>query len=460
MQFIKNYWYIPILGMIFITGVIFTKTLNFIQIKKMPKALKLLLKQKDTTNKISPFASLCMSLSATIGTGNIIGVATSISLGGVGSLFWLIIFSVIGLAVKYAEGFLAIKYRKEKNNELLGGPFIYIEEGLGKKYKPLAVIFSVCTILAALIGIGTMTQSNGIVDSVNIIFNKFNINYYIYIFNQKINIISVTCGIILCFITSKIIFKSTTSIAKLCEYIVPFMALIYIGSCLMIITTHLSILPNVLKLIISEAFMPKSMIVGTTCYTFFFQIINGAKKGIFANEAGLGSTPIALSTASQTNPMSQGLISMAGMFITTIICILTGIVVIITDSYTKGLDGINITNDAFVNGLCFNETFSSIILFLCITFFGFTSIIGWCVYGVKALTYLTNKQIIIKIYMYLYLIMVFLGTILKVNLIWNLADIFNALMAIPNLIALLLLRKKIKQETLLGDKNENRKCSN
>ena len=208
MQFIKNYWYIPILGMIFITEVIFTKTLNFIQIKKMPKALKLLLKQNDTTNKISPFASLCMSLSATIGTGNIIGVATSISLGGVGSLFWLIIFSVIGLAVKYAEGFLAIKYRKEKNNELLGGPFIYIEEGLGKKYKPLAVIFSVCTILAALIGIGTMTQSNGIVDSVNIIFNKFNINYYIYIFNQKINIISVTCGIILCFITSKIIFSA------------------------------------------------------------------------------------------------------------------------------------------------------------------------------------------------------------------------------------------------------------
>ncbi len=449
-DFIINYWYIPILSLIFLTGIILTIKLRGIQFRKLGKALKLMFSfKKEGAGEVSSFGALCISLSATIGTGNIIGVATAIAIGGPGALLWMTFFAVFGLATKYAEGFLAIKYRKiNANGEVLGGPFAYIEYGMGKKYIPLAKVFALCASIAACLGIGTMTQSNGISEALNTLVSLNTEIPMISLFNREVSLISLAVGIIITIMSGLVIFGGVKRISKVCEYVVPFMAFIYIGSCLLILILNIKLIPMAFVDIINLAVNPKSAVGALAGYTILKAIINGAQKGIFANEAGLGSTPIALSTSTTNDSVKEGLISMAGMVVTIIICLMTGLVVIITNAYTTGLMGINITNFAFIKGLVFNEIFSSAILLLCIIFFAFTTIIGWNVYGVKCINYLTNnnKKAVI-IYLIIYLFMVYLGAFLKVDLIWNLADFFNALMAIPNLIALIYLSKDVAKTT-------------
>ena len=253
--------------------------------------------------------------------------------------------------------------------------------------------------------------------------------------------ITILCGVIL--------FGGLKRISIVCEKIIPFMAILYICCCLLIIILNITKVPNAFLTIIEMAFSSKSVVGGITGYSVLRAITNGAQKGIFANEAGLGSTPIALATSKTSSPTDEGLVSMAAMVITMIICLITGLVVIVTNSWVEPLEGLYITDFAFRKGLMFNETFSSILLIVCLCIFAFSSIIGWCVYGEKSVSYLTNNnKLIRKIYVLIYVLSVFFGAILKVDLIWNLADIFNGLMAIPNLIALIFLCKIVQEDTI------------
>ena len=440
MNFIATYWYVPILLLIFITGVIYTIKLKGIQFRRLGKALKLMFKpSNEGAGEVSVFQALCISLSATIGTGNIIGVSTSLAIGGAGSLFWMFLFALVGLATKYSEGYLAIKYRRiNDDGEVIGGPFAYIEYGMGKKFKPLAKIFAFLAAVCAVMGMGTMTQSNGIVDGLNIIFKP---TKYFTIFNNQVSLLAIVAGIIL--------FGGLKRISVVCEKIVPFMAILYISTCLIIITLNIKEVPNAFVTIFKMAFTSKSVIGGVAGYSVLKAITTGAQKGIFANEAGLGSTPIALATSKTTNPAHEGLVSMGAMVVTMVICLITGLVVIVTNTWTQNLEGVYITNQAFIEGLAFNELFSSILLIVCLSIFAFTSMIGWCVYGEKSVAYLTNNnKLMRKVYILIYVLSIFFGALLKVDLIWNLADIFNGLMAIPNLIALIALSKIVKEDSI------------
>ena len=442
MSLLKLYWYVPILFLIFGTSILLTIKLKGIQFRKIFKALKLMLKSnKDESGEISSFGALCVSLSATIGTGSIIGVAVAIKIGGPGTLFWMILFSIFTLSLKYAEGFLAIKYRKLENKEVFGGPFIYIEYGMGSKYKYLSKLYALFGMLAASLGIGTMTQSNGITDA----FKNAFVNNNNYGLNLKISII---IGTFIVIISALVIFGGTKRITRLCEFFIPLVTSIYILTILLIIINNISLLIPSLSAIIQSAFSIKCFAVSASNYLFIAMLVQGAQKGVFINEAGLGSSAIALACSKENDPTTQGLISMGSMLLTTLISILTGIVIVITSSYTKDLSGINITNDAFITGLFFNKTISSLLLFVCVLFFAVTTIIGWSLYGVKCLNYLfNNNKKLEKIYLIIYIIMVFLGAIIKVDFIWNMADICNALMAIPNLIALIYLSDIVSKET-------------
>ncbi len=448
MTFIINYWYVPILILIFLTGVILSIKLKGIQFRRLGKGFKLMLSSSNTDfGEVSTFQALCISLSATLGTGNIIGVSTALSLGGAGSLFWMFMFAVIGLSTKYAEGYLAIKYRRmNKDGEVIGGPFAYIEYGMGKKFISLAKIFAFLAALCAVMGMGTMTQSNAMVDGFNILFKP---KHYITIFNYDVSILAIVSGLIITVLCGIVLFGGLKRISVVCEKIVPFMAILYLCCCLLIIIFNMKEVPNAFVTIFKMAFSSKSVIGGITGYSVLRAITNGAQKGIFANEAGLGSTPIALATSKINSPTDEGLISMAAMVITMVICLITGLVVIVTNSWVQPLDGLYITDYAFKEGLMFNETFSSILLIVCLSIFAFSSIIGWCVYGEKSVSYLTNNnKVIRKIYILIYVLSVFFGAILKVDLIWNLADIFNGLMAIPNLIALIVLSSIVQKDTI------------
>lgn len=448
MNFIATYWYVPILLLIFITGIIYTIKLKGIQFRRLGLSLKLMFKpSNEGAGEVSVFQALCISLSATIGTGNIIGVSTSLAIGGAGSLFWMFIFALVGLATKYAEGYLAIRYRKMNDDgEVIGGPFAYIEYGMGKKFKPLAKIFAFLAAVCAVMGMGTMTQSNGIVDGLNIIFKPTS---YFTIFNNQVSLLAIVAGLIVTVLSGIILFGGLKRISIVCEKIVPFMAILYISTCLIIITLNIKEVPNAFVTIFKMAFSSKSVIGGIAGYSVLKAITTGAQKGIFANEAGLGSTPIALATSKTTNPAHEGLVSMGAMVVTMAICLITGLVVIVTNVWTLPLEGVYITNQAFIEGLAFNELFSSILLIVCLSTFAFTSMIGWCVYGEKSVAYLTNNnKIMRKIYILIYVLSIFFGALLKVDLIWNLADIFNGLMAIPNLIALIALSKIVKEDSI------------
>ena len=448
MKFIIDYWYVPILILIFLTGIILTIKLKGVQFRCLGKGFKLMLKPSgNELGEVSTFQALCISLSATLGTGNIIGVSTAIAVGGAGSLFWMFMFALFGLATKYAEGYLAIKYRRiNKDGEVIGGPFAYIEYGMGKKFIPLAKIFAFLAALCAVMGMGTMTQSNAMVDGFNIIFKP---KYYITLFNYEVSILAIIIGLFITVLCGIILFGGLKRISVVCEKIVPFMAILYLCSCLLIIILNIGSVPSAFVTIFKMAFSSKSVVGGITGYSVLKAITAGAQKGIFANEAGLGSTPIALATSKTSSATDEGLISMAAMVITMIVCLITGLVVIVTDAWLNPFEGLYITDYAFKEGLFFNETFSSILLIVCLCIFAFSSIIGWCVYGEKSVSYLTNNnKLIRKIYILIYVLSVFFGAILKVDLIWNLADIFNGLMAIPNLIALICLSKIVQVDTV------------
>jgi AGCS family alanine or glycine:cation symporter len=447
-------WGTPMLVLILGIGIFLSCRLKFIQIRHLPKALRYMLQNEKTGHgEVSGFSALCTALSATVGTGNIVGVATALSAGGPGALFWMWVAAIFGMATKFAECTLAVKYRKiDANGKVLGGPFMYIEQGLGKKRHFLARMFALFGAGAGLLGIGTITQINGIAAVCQNFFdpNKSNIALQIgqntYSWTTVITAITITLLVVL------IIMGGIKRIAKVTEIIVPFMMVFYFFSCIFVLITHFEQLPNAFNQILDSAFNGTAATGGFAGVAVKTAIQKGISRGIFSNEAGLGSAPIAAAAAQTQYPARQGLISMTGTFFDTIIiCTMTGLAIICTDAWNQPfLQGVEITSYAFREGFYFAPDAGNFILMLCLIFFAFTTILGWNYYSEKCVEYLFNSNPkAIQRFRILFITALLLGPFLQVEAVWNLADIMNGLMAFPNLIALFLLSDTVVKETQL-----------
>ena len=442
-------WGVPLIVAILLTGIYLTIRLKGIQITKLPKALKYMFENEESGHgEVTSFGALCTALSATIGTGNIVGVATAIVAGGPGALFWMEIAALFGMATKYSEGLLAIKYRTtDKHGHILGGPFYYIENGMGKKWTWLAKIFAFFGMGVGLFGIGTFTQVNGITSAVGNFFDP-NAQNVIHLLGRDYTLAVVISGLILTVCVGLVVIGGLKRIAKVSEIVVPFMAVLYVVLAVIIMVTNITAIPAAIVTIVKSAFTG-SALAGGAMGSMIVAMQKGIARGIFSNESGLGSAPIAAAAAQTKEPARQGLVSMTGTFIDTIvICTMTGLSIVITGTWNTGLEGVEITTAAFQKGLPFPPVVASFALMICLVFFAFTTILGWDYYGERCLEYLFNKNMkAVRAYRWLYIICVFIGPYMTVAAVWNIADIFNALMAIPNLIALLALSKVIVKET-------------
>ena len=423
-------WGAPLLILLSGTGLYLTLRLGFIQIRYLPRALGYLFKKdKGGKGDVSSFAALCTALAATIGTGNIVGVATAVQAGGPGAIFWMWLVALLGMATKYAECLLAVKYRvRDKNGFMAGGPMYYIERGLGIKW--LAKLFALFGVMVAFFGIGTFPQVNAITHAMQDTFN----------------IPVLVTAIIVTLLVGLIILGGVKRIATASSVIVPFMAILYVTTSLVIILLNIEKVPDAISLIIYSAFDPQAALGGAIGFTVMKAIQSGVARGIFSNESGLGSAPIAAAAAQTREPVRQGLISMTGTFLDTIIvCTMTGIVLVLTGAWNNPeLAGATVTNYAFAQGL--GTSIGATIVTVGLLFFAFTTILGWCYYGERCFVYLVGIRGV-KLYRLAYIVLVGLGSFLHLNLIWIIADIVNGLMAFPNLIALIGLRKVVIEET-------------
>lgn len=443
-------WGIPMIVLILVVGIILTVRLRGLQVTKFPQAIKNIIKnEKDGQDgEVSSFGALCMALSATIGTGNIVGVATALVAGGPGALFWMWVAAFFGTATKYAECLLAIKYRVvAEDGHIVGGPFYYIENGMGKKFKWLGKLFAFFGVGAGLLGIGTFTQINGITSAVNNFFDPNNAST-IHLFGTEHSWSVVISGLILTICAALVIIGGVKRISNVAQVIVPFMALLYVGTVLIILVTHAAEIPGVLVEIVECAFGIRP-IAGGALGTVMIAMQKGIARGIFSNEAGLGSAPIAAATVKTDEPVAQGLVSMTGTVIDTlIICTMTGLTILVTDTWNIGLEGVSVTNQAFQMGLPFPAEVSSFILMICLVFFAFTTVLGWNYYSEKCMEYLVgDKPKVLKGYRWFYILAIFIGPYMTVSAVWTIADIFNGLMALPNLIALIALSGVVVAET-------------
>lgn len=444
-------WGIPLMVLILSGGMFLTLRLKGLQIHKLPLALKWMYNnEKGGKGEVSSFAALCTSLSATIGTGNIVGVATAISTGGPGALFWMEVAAFFGMATKYAEGLLAIKYRTvAEDGHSLGGPFYYIEKGMGEKWKWLAKAFSVFGVCVGLFGIGTFSQVNGIASAVQGLFDPNHIHTVALPRLGDYSIAVVISSLILTFCVAAILVGGLKRIATVSQIIVPFMAVIYLVFAILLMIFNYKEIPGAFALIIKSAFEPTAL-AGGMIGTMTVAMQKGIARGIFSNEAGLGSAPIAAAAAQTKEPVRQGLVSMTGTFIDTIcICTMTGLAIVLTGAWqVEGIEGVQITTYAFQNGLPFSPLLSNAVLVMCLIFFAFTTILGWDYYSERCLEYLTDgNERVIKSYRYLYILAIFIGPYMTVSAVWTIADIFNGLMAIPNMIAIFSLSGVIVKET-------------
>lgn len=423
-------WGAPLLILLSGTGLYLTLRLGFLQIRYLPRALGYLFKKdKGGKGDVSSFAALCTALAATIGTGNIVGVATAVQAGGPGAIFWMWLVALLGMATKYAECLLAVKYRvRDKNDFMAGGPMYYIERGLGLKW--LAKLFAVFGVMVAFFGIGTFPQVNAITHAMQDTFQ----------------IPVLATAIVVTLLVGLIILGGVKRIATASSVIVPFMAVFYVAISIVIILLNAEKVPAVIGLIIHSAFDPQAALGGAVGFTVMKAIQSGVARGIFSNESGLGSAPIAAAAAQTHEPVRQGLISMTGTFLDTIIvCTMTGIVLVLTGAWSNPeLAGATVTNYAFAQGL--GSSIGATIVTVGLLFFAFTTILGWCYYGERCFVYLVGIRGV-KLYRVAYIVLVGVGSFLHLNLIWIIADIVNGLMAFPNLVALIGLRKVVIDET-------------
>ena len=448
-------WGVPLMVLILAGGLLLTVRLGLLQVRKLPLALKWMIKNEEEAEgargEITSFAALCTALSATIGTGNIVGVATAVGAGGPGALFWMIVAAFFGMATKYSEGLLAVKYRVvAEDGHSLGGPFYYIERGMGAKWKWLAKLFAFFGVCVGLFGIGTFSQVNGIASAVNGFFdpnNQHSVKILPFLGEYSWSV--VIASLILAFCVAAVLIGGVKRIASVSQIIVPFMAIIYVVFVIILVICNITEVPAAIVTIVKAAFNPRA-VTGGVVGSMIVAMQKGVARGIFSNEAGLGSAPIAAAAAQTKEPVRQGLVSMTGTFIDTIvICTLTGLSIVLTGAWqVEGLEGVQVTTYAFQNGLPFPAEVSSFILMLCLVFFAFTTILGWDYYSERCLEYLSGGNMKhVKLYRWIYFLAVFIGPYMTVSAVWTIADIFNGLMAIPNMIALFVLSGVVVKET-------------
>lgn len=444
-------WGLPLVVLIFLCGIWLTVRMRGVQIRSLGTALRFMFKDEEQgEGDVSSFGALCTALSATIGTGNIVGVATAIAAGGPGALLWMEVAAFFGMATKYTEGLLAVKYRiTDQNGTILGGPFYYIENGMGQKWKWMAKLFAFFGMLAGLLGIGTIAQVDGIASAAEAFFDPERL-HTISLFGEQYTYALVISGLVVTACVALILLGGIQRIARVSEVVVPLMAVAYVLCCLVILFNHIEQIPAALREIVESAFGLRAA-AGGVLGAMFASMQSGVSRGIFSNEAGLGSAPIAAAAAKTKEPARQGLVTMTGTFIDTIIvCTMTGLTIVISGCLHTDptLEGVEITTAAFRYGLPFPERVSSCILMICLAFFAFTTILGWNYYSERCLAYLTkSKKWLILLFRVLYILAVFIGPYLTAGAVWNLANIFNGLMALPNIIALLTLSGVAAAET-------------
>ena len=467
-------WGMPLIGAVIVTGLVLTVCLRLSHVFSLKRAFEYMFHTEEgsgVSGEVSSFAALCTALSATIGTGNIVGVATAIGTGGPGALFWMEVAAFLGMATKYAEGLLAVKYREvTPDGRVLGGPFYYIEKGLGRKWKPLAVAFAIFGVLAGIMGIGTITQIHGITSAVQRFFdpqfNAADMTTGIALLGTTYSVPVVIAGVAVTLCVGLVVIGGLKRIAKVSSVIVPFMAVFYLAVIVFLLLGNLTKITAAIETIVRSAFNPMAF-TGGAVGTVFIAIQKGVARGIFSNEAGLGSAPIAAAAAKTNDPARQGLVCMTGTFIDTIvICTMTGLAIVVTGAWepSLGLQGVDMTIEAFNRGLAFMGPSSGLIasffLMTALAFFAFTTILGWNYYSEKCLEYLvgTNRQWCVKAFRILYVAVVFVGPYLTVSVVWGMADVFNGLMAFPNLVALLLLSPVVARTTAEFFRRTRSKC--
>ena len=443
---------LPLLVLLLVpTGIFCTIRTRFLQIRMLPDMLRALLEKAETGHKggsLSALQALIVSTATRVGMGNLVGIVAALSAGGAGALFWMWVAAFVGMATKYSECLLSVKYRTvAEDGHIVGGPFYYIEKGMGTKWRWLAKIFAFFGVCVGLFGIGTFTQINGITNAVQTFFDPDK-TWTVHMFGMDYSWTVVIAGVLLSICVALVVIGGIKRISSVSQVVVPFMAVAYVVVVLIILLTHLGEIPGAFRTIIESAFGLRAA-AGGALGAVLIAMQKGIARGIFSNEAGLGSAPIAAAAALTDSPGQQGLISMLGTFIDTIvICTMTGLSIVIAGTWNIGLEGVAVTTKAFQMTLPFPEQFSSFILMICLVFFAFTTILGWDYYSEKCLEYLSNgNQKVVKGYRWLYILAVFIGPYMTVSAVWTIADIFNGLMAIPNLIALVALSGVVVSET-------------
>jgi AGCS family alanine or glycine:cation symporter len=403
------------------TGIYLSIGLKGISITKIPYAFKQLFKGRKGSGEgeISPFNALMTALSSTVGTGNIVGVATAIALGGPGALFWMWCAAVIGLATKYAEAVLAVHYREtDELGKKVGGPMYYIKNGLGAKWKWLGMLFAFFGALAGF-GLANTVQSNAVSQ----------------ILQSNFNVPTLVSGIVMSVLVGIVLLGGIKRIAEVAGKLVPLMAIIYLLATMSILILNAAEVPAAVFLIVDTAFNGAAATGGFVGATIMLALQSGVARGVFSNESGLGSAPIAHAAAETNSPVRQGSIAMLGTFIDTlIICTMTGLVLVVTGVWDGELYGAAMTSAAFSSQLPFGD----IILTLCIILFGFTTMLGWSYYGERCAEFLLGPKVIVP-FRVLWVVGIFLGTQMSLELVWKMSDVLNGMMAIPNLIALVFL---------------------
>ncbi len=442
-------WGVPLIVLIMVGGLLLTIRLRGLQVRHLGRSLKYMWRnEEDGTGEVSSFGALCTALSATIGTGNIVGVATAVCAGGPGALFWMFVAACFGMATKFTEGLLAVKYRTvDPDGKVLGGPFYYIEKGFKERFninfRWLAKLFALFGMLAGLLGIGTITQINSVNTALNAVFDPNGTGIAFSAFGLDYTWTTVIGGLIIAVLVGLVVIGGLRRIAHVTTFIIPAMVVFYIVICLLVVICNITAIPGAIGTIVYAAFNPAA-VTGGVVGSLIIAMQKGVARGIFSNEAGLGSAPIAAAAAKTKEPVRQGLVSMTGTFIDTIIvCSLTGLAIVVTGAWDPalGLEGANVTMFAFGEGIPFLPSqVTSVLLMVALALFGFTTILGWNYYSERCVEYLFNRRMgAVKVFRWLYIIAVLVGPYITISAVWTIADIFNGLMAIPNMIALICL---------------------
>ena len=442
-------WGPTLLILVLGVGMLLSVRTGFIQARRLGSAFHLLRHAEGGGEGVSPFGVLCTALSAAIGTGNIVGVATAVSAGGPGAIFWMLLSAFFGMATKFAEGVLAVKYRTVENGEVVGGPFYYIERGMGIRFRWLGKLFALFGALAGLFGIGTVTQSNSITAAVESVLDTDRTAIF-SLGGETYSWATALVGAVVTVLAALVILGGIGRISRVASVLVPLMLCVYVGAIGMILLTNISRIPAAVSLILRAAFAPRAALGAAAGITVRQAVRLGVGRGMFSNEAGMGSGAIAAAASRTASPVQQGLLCMLSTFIDTVVlCTAAGLTLVVTDAYRQsGLHGVEMTAYAWVKGLPCPSSVSRVLLMLCLAFFAFSTILGWSFYAERCMRYLCGGRAAwMRGYRLAYIAAVFVGPYLSVSSAWTVADISNGCIVFPNLVALLSLSGVVARET-------------